>query len=145
MTTSNIQEMIDDFAFLSDWEDRYMHVIDMGKSLPQLAIEEKIDPNRVKGCVSQVWLVTEHDATTGTLHFRGDSDAHIVKGLVAVILVLYNGRTPKDILDVEPGPILSQLGLAEHLSPQRSNGLKAMIERIRAIAGAAQRTVASGV
>ena len=143
MTASNIQDMIDDFAFLSDWEDRYMHVIDMGKALAPLSLGEKNDANKVKGCVSQVWLTTERDETAGTLVFRGDSDAHIVKGLVAVILVLYSGRTPQDIIDVEAGPILEQLGLAEHLSPQRSNGLKAMIERIRNIAGAAQRTESS--
>lgn len=133
----NIQDMIDDFAFLTDWEDRYTHVIDMGKSLASLMPEERVDANKVKGCVSQVWLVTEHDETAGTLRFRGDSDAHIVKGLVAVVLELYDGRTPSQVLAIEPAPILGQLGLAEHLSPQRSNGLKAMIERIRAIAAAA--------
>lgn len=136
MTTAKVQDLIDDFAFLSDWEDRYMHVIDMGKALSPLADSEKIDANKVKGCVSQVWLVTEADAAAGTLGFRGDSDAHIVKGLVAVILVMYDGQTPGEILKVDAAPILQQLGLSEHLSPQRSNGLKAMIERIRTIASA---------
>ena len=143
MLASNIQDMIDDFAFLSDWEERYMHVIDMGKALSPLAIEDKIDANKVKGCVSQVWLVTERDESAGTLRFKGDSDAHIVKGLVAVIMTVYDGRTPSEILEIEVSPILQQLGLAEHLSPQRSNGLKAMIERIRNIANAAQRTAQS--
>lgn len=133
----NIQDMIDDFAFLSDWEERYMHVIDMGKSLPALSPEEKNPANKVKGCVSQVWLVTETDPTTNTLRFRGDSDAHIVKGLVAVVITLYDNRTPAEITAIEPEPILQQLGLAEHLSPQRSNGLRAMIGRIKAIAEAA--------
>lgn len=136
MLPSNIQEMIDDFAFLTDWEDRYTHVIDMGKALDGLDADEKIDINKVKGCVSQVWLVTDYDEAAKTLAFRGDSDAHIVKGLVAVILTVYSGRTAAEILEIEPKPILDQLGLAEHLSPQRSNGLKAMIERIRIIASA---------
>lgn len=133
----NIQDMIDDFAFLTDWEDRYTHVIDMGRSLAILRPEERVEANKVKGCVSQVWLVTEQDENSGTLRFRGDSDAHIVKGLVAVVLQIYDGRTPQEILTLQPAPILAQLGLAEHLSPQRSNGLNAMIERIRAIAEAA--------
>ena len=140
MLPSNIQDMIDDFAFLTDWEDRYTHVIDMGKALGSMSPSEKIDSNKVKGCVSQVWLATDYDEDTQTLTFRGDSDAHIVKGLVAVILTVYNGRTAAEILEIEPKPILDQLGLAEHLSPQRSNGLKAMIERIRIIASATHKS-----
>ncbi len=133
----NVQDMIDDFAFLSDWEERYMHVIDMGKSMPPLPAPDKIDANKVKGCVSQVWLTTQKDTAAGTLHFQGDSDAFIVKGLVAVVLTIYDGRTPQEITALDAGSILSQLGLSEHLSPQRSNGLNAMIERIRAVASAA--------
>ena len=133
----NVQDMIDDFAFLGDWEERYMHVIDMGKAMPSLPASDKTDVNKVKGCVSQVWLTTQTDAAAGTLRFQGDSDAFIVKGLVAVVLTIYDGRTPQEILALDAEPILSQLGLAEHLSPQRSNGLKAMIERIRAVASAA--------
>ncbi len=133
---ANIQDMIDDFAFLTDWEDRYTHVIDMGRNLAPLLPSEKIEANKVKGCVSQVWLVTEQDDDK-VLKFRGDSDAHIVKGLVAVVLQIYDGRTPPEALSLEPTSILSQLGLSEHLSPQRSNGLNAMIKRIRAIAAAA--------
>jgi len=131
---ANIQDMIDDFAFLDDWEERYMHVIDMGKALPPLSDSEKTDQTKVKGCVSQVWLVTEHDAQTDVLTFRGDSDAHIVRGLVAIVLEIYSGRAAGDILTLEAGPILSELGLSDHLSPQRSNGLRAMIERIKVIA-----------
>ena len=127
----DIQDMIDDFAFLDDWEDRYMHVIDMGKQLNPLSPEEKSETNKVKGCVSQVWLVTEADKATGKLTFRGDSDAHIVKGLVAIVLQLYSERTPDTILAIDAEPILRELGLAEHLSIQRSNGLRAMIDRIR--------------
>lgn len=126
----NIQDMIDDFEFLTDWEDRYMHVIDMGKHLTPMAPEEKTPETKVKGCVSQVWVVTETDGDT--LNFRGDSDAYIVKGLVAVVLEIYSGRTAKDILALDAAEILGKLGLEEHLSPQRANGLKAMIGRIRA-------------
>jgi cysteine desulfuration protein SufE len=124
----NIQDMIDDFAFLTDWEDRYMHVIDMGKAMAPLEPSEKTDAHKVKGCVSQVWLVSE--MKDGALQFRGDSDAHIVKGLVAVVLVIFSGRTPAQILSLDALEILQKLDLSEHLSPQRSNGLKAMIERI---------------
>ena len=128
---ANIQDMIDDFAFLDDWEDRYMHVIDMGKQLTPLQPGEKTETTKVKGCVSQVWLVTEQDNSSGRLNFRGDSDAHIVKGLVAIVLLIYSGRTPEEIMEIDAEPILRDLGLAEHLSIQRSNGLRAMIERIR--------------
>lgn len=134
----NVQNMIDDFTFLTDWEDRYMHVIDMGKSLPALNDSERSDHTKVKGCVSQVWLVTEVSSETPPiLSFRGDSDAHIVKGLVAVVLEIFSGRTSKEILALNETEILSKLGLDEHLSPQRSNGLRAMIDRIKAIAKAA--------
>ena len=128
----NIQDMLDDFEFLTDWEDRYMHVIDMGKQMPLLSPEERNDVTRVKGCVSQVWLVSKFDPNTGYLSFRGESDAHIVKGLVAIVLTLFSDRTPKDILAIDAEPILAQLGLSEHLSIQRSNGLRAMIDRIKA-------------
>lgn len=128
----NIQEMLEDFEFLTDWEDRYMHVIDMGKQLPGLPDALKVDANKVKGCVSQVWLTTRFDEATNILTFEGDSDAHIVKGLVAIVLQIYSGRTPEQITALEAEPILKSLGLSEHLSPQRSNGLRAMVGRIRA-------------
>ncbi len=131
---SDIQDLIDDFAFLSDWEERYMHVIDMGKSMPPLAPEEKIDIYKVKGCVSQVWLVS--DVQDGKLVFRGDSDAHIVKGLVAVVLRIFSNRSAAQIMALNASEILKALELDEHLSPQRSNGLKAMIERIQSQAQA---------
>ena len=134
----NIQDMIDDFAFLTDWEDRYMHVIDMGKQLPPLFADEKTNAHKVKGCVSQVWLVSKIE--DGKLFYRGDSDAHIVKGLVAVVLQIFSGRTPQDILALDAHEILGKLDLAEHLSPQRSNGLKAMIERILQQAAAVQKS-----
>jgi len=133
-----IQDMIDDFAFLGDWEERYMHVIDMGKSMTPLSPEEKTDIYKVKGCVSQVWLVSE--MKNGKLVFRGDSDAHIVKGLVAVVLQIFSNRTPAEITDINAGEILKALELDEHLSPQRSNGLKAMIERIQSQALALKKS-----
>lgn len=128
----NIQNLLDDFAFLTDWEDRYMHVIDMGKQLTGIIPELKTDATKVKGCVSQVWLVTHYDETDNSMTFEGDSDAHIVKGLVAIVLEIYSGRTAHEILNLDAEPILAGLGLAEHLSPQRSNGLRAMIGRIMA-------------
>ena len=134
----DVRDMIDDFAFLADWEERYMHVIDMGKALPALGLDEKIDAHKVKGCVSQVWLISQCEASPDTsgcvdpiLHFRGDSDAHIVKGLVAVALKIFSGRRASVIKALDALDILKQLDLDEHLSPQRSNGLKAMILRIK--------------
>ena len=128
----NIQDMLDDFSFLDDWEDRYMHVIEMGKSLAPLSDSERNQTTKVNGCVSQVWLVTEvSDDAPVIFRYRGDSDAHIVKGLVAIALTIFSGRTAQEIADIDAGVILAQLGLAEHLSPQRSNGLNAMIARIK--------------
>jgi len=127
---ANIQDMIDDFAFLDDWEDRYMHVIDLGKSLPAMPLEAKTDQNKVKGCASQVWLVSSRDGELW--HFAGDSDAHIVKGLVAIVLEIFSGRTAEEIATLQATAILSKLGLSEHLSAQRSNGLASMVQRIKA-------------
>ena len=127
---SNIQDMIDDFAFLDDWEDRYMHVIDLGKGLPPLPDDARTDANKVKGCASQVWLVSERRGDMWS--FAGDSDAHIVKGLVAIVLEIFSGRSSAEIAELDANDILSKLGLAEHLSAQRSNGLAAMIGRIKA-------------
>ena len=121
--------MIDDFQFLDDWEDRYMHVIDMGKSLPELTYEERNETNKVRGCASQVWLITEKTGDRFT--FRGDSDAHIVKGLVAIVIEIFSNRIASEILSLDAKTILEQLGLSEHLSTQRANGLASMIERIR--------------
>ena len=129
----NIQDMMDDFSFLDDWEDRYMHVIELGKSLAPLSAAERNASTKVNGCVSQVWLVVEveKNGNNPILNFRGDSDAHIVKGLVAVVLTIFSGRTAREITDIDAATILSGLGLEEHLTPQRSNGLHAMIGRIK--------------
>lgn len=129
----NIQDLISDFEFLEDWEDRYMHVIDMGKALPSLEPALKTEATKVKGCVSQVWLVSETDGNVNPrLTFRGDSDAHIVKGLVAIVLEIFSDRTASEISALNAKDILAKLGLSEHLSPQRSNGLQAMVSRIQA-------------
>jgi cysteine desulfuration protein SufE len=128
----NVKEMINDFQFLTDWEDRYMHVIDMGKLLPSLNETEKTDTNKVKGCVSQVWLISNiSDGPDPMLNFRGDSDAHIVKGLVAITLEIFSNRKSSEILSLNAIEILRELGLDEHLSLQRANGLKAMITKIK--------------
>ena len=131
---TNIQDMIDDFAFLDDWEDRYMHVIDLGKILAPLPDGTRIEENKVKGCASQVWLVSDY--TDGIWTFLGDSDAHIVKGLVAITIEIFSGRSAAEIAALDANEILSKLGLAEHLSAQRSNGLASMIGRIKAEAAA---------
>jgi len=128
----HIQDIIDDFSFMDDWEERYSHVIDLGKDLAPLTPEERNDLTRVKGCVSQVWLVKDPDnEQQGRLFYRGDSDAHIVKGLVAIMIAIFSGQKPEDILTIDINTIMKKIGLAEHLSAQRSNGLKAMIARIQ--------------
>lgn len=133
-----VDEIADEFGMLSDWEERYAHVLDLGKGLAPLSDAEHNDANKVRGCASQVWLVTENSSANDRLAFRGDSDAHIVRGLIAVLLRIFSGRTPADILAADPRAIFARLGLAEALSPQRSNGLFSMIERIRADARAAE-------
>lgn len=127
----SIQDLIDDFSYLDDWEDRYKYVIELGKKLDPLSADEHNDETKVQGCVSQVWLVCEPAGDGGTLSFRGDSDALIVRGLIAILLTMYSGKAPKDILDIDARDVFEQLGLNEHLSPQRSNGLHAMVARIR--------------
>jgi cysteine desulfuration protein SufE len=125
-----VAELEEVFALLGDWEERYRHVIDLGRDLAPLTEAERSDANKVRGCASQVWLVTE-PGKDGALTFRGDSDAHIVRGLIAILMSLYSGRTPADILAFDARAALGRLGLIEALSRQRSNGLFSMIERIR--------------
>ena len=135
---SAVEELETEFEMLGDWEERYRHVIDLGRGLAPLTAAERGDANKVRGCASQVWLVTAH-APDGRLHFRGDSDAHIVRGLIAILLRLYSGRTPAEILGLDARAAFDRLDLTGHLSSQRSNGLFSMTERIRrdAAAGAA--------
>lgn len=125
-----LAELRDEFELLGDWEERYRYVIELGKDLAPLSDEERTDPYKVRGCASQVWLVTEPRAD-GTLAFRGDSDAHIVRGLIAIVLRLYSGRTPAQILAFDAKAAFEQLGIAGALSTQRSNGLASMVARIR--------------
>jgi cysteine desulfuration protein SufE len=137
---TSIDEIIENFELLDEWDDRYRYVIELGRTLPPLADEAHTEANKVRGCASQVWLVShvKPDGTAGpTLSFEGDSDAHIVRGLIAILFALYSGKPAKAILDTDPEALFEKLGLRENLTPQRSNGLRAMIERIRAEAKAA--------
>jgi cysteine desulfuration protein SufE len=128
-----LQNILADFELLDDWEDRYRYVIELGRKLEPLPEAERSPANKVQGCVSQVWLATHIDQAGDRprLTFIGDSDAHIVRGLIAILFALYSGRAAEDILAVDAGQKLSQLHLKEHLTPQRSNGLMAMVKRIR--------------
>ncbi|GGD93945.1 cysteine desufuration protein SufE [Aureimonas endophytica] len=122
-----------DFDLLDDWEDRYRYLIELGRQLPPLGAEECNEATKVRGCVSQVWLVSETDgAEPPHLRFRGESDAHIVRGLVAVAIALFSGRTAAEIAEIDAEAAFGRLGLKEHLTPQRSNGLKSMVARIKA-------------
>lgn len=131
----DIEILVDEFDLLGDWEQRYRYLIDMGKALPPFPENARDDAHRVKGCVSQVWLVTRRDGDR--LIFEADSDAHIVRGLAALLIRLYSGRTAVEIRSVDARDVLARIGLAEHLSPQRSNGLNSMIARIQGEAGTA--------
>ena len=130
-----LEQLITNFELLGDWEERYGYLIDLGKKLPGLPETEKTEENRVHGCQAMVWMIMEPDpAQPGALRIRADSDAFIVRGLIAVLQLIYNGRTPGEILTADARSTLSQLGLDKHLSPTRKNGLFAMVERIRALA-----------
>jgi cysteine desulfuration protein SufE len=130
-----LEDLEAEFELLGDWEQRYRHVIDLGRTLAPLSEAEHADANKVRGCASQVWLVTEPQGD-GTLQFRGDSDAHIVRGLIAILLRLYGGATPEEILAFDAKAAFERLGLTGALSAQRSNGLFSMVERIRRDASA---------
>lgn len=136
MAREEFEDLVETFGFLEDWEDRYRHVIDMGKALPPLAEAERVPATRVEGCASQVWLVPEIEGagSAAVLTFRGESDAMIVRGLIAVLQTLYSGLTVAQAVDVDAEAELGRLGLQDHLSAQRSNGLRAMVARIREIA-----------
>jgi len=129
-----------DFAFLEEWEDRYRYVLELGRGLEPLSEAEHSDANKVRGCVSQVWLVLSaaRDAAGDLrLTYRGDSDSHLVRGLVAIAIALFSGHTAREIIGVDALAIFRELGLEQHLTPQRSNGVRAMIGRIRADAASA--------
>jgi cysteine desulfuration protein SufE len=131
---SAIDAIRDDFASLDDWEDRYRYVIELGNDLEPLSPEAHNDVNKVRGCVSQVWLESEPKTNAegeSTLHYRGDSDSHLVRGLIAIAIALFSDRTADQMLAVDAVAAFRALGLEAHLTPQRSNGVRAMVERIR--------------
>ena len=128
-----LKEIIDNFAFLDEWEDRYRYVIDLGKEVPGIREEDRTAENKVQGCASQVW-VKSHVSGSGpsaVMTFDGDSDAHIVRGLVAIVLAIYTGKTAVEIRDLDAISVFTEIGLIEHLSAQRATGLRSMIRRIR--------------
>ncbi|GAB5461962.1 SufE family protein [Hoeflea alexandrii] len=138
---SKLQTIIDDFEYLDDWEDRYRYVIEIGKALPEMPASDQTDENKVKGCASQVWLVAETEPGEPgdpVMVYRGDSDAHIVRGLVAIVLAATSGKKASEVEELDEGALMTQLGLGEHLSTQRANGLRSMVLRIKAHAAAAR-------
>ncbi|UTD29902.1 SufE family protein [Bradyrhizobium sp. WD16] len=129
-----IDEIRDNFALLEDWDDRYRYVIELGRTLEPMSEAEHSAANKVNGCASQVWLsrnVTTDGSGAPLLHYVGDSDAHIVRGLIAILLALYSDKPARQIIDTDALAVFAELGLGEHLTPQRSNGFRAMVERIR--------------
>jgi cysteine desulfuration protein SufE len=134
-----IQDLADEFALLPDWEERISHVIELARSLEPLRDDERTEQNRVRGCASQVWLVSERrPEAPEKLYFRGDSDAHLVRGEIAMLMRVFSGRSPAEILAVDPRAMFDRLGLGEALTAQRSNGLFSMIGRIQSEARAAR-------
>ncbi len=130
---AKLDQIIDDFAYLDEWEDRYRYVIELGKALPELPEDKRTSENKVQGCASQVWLVSHvaEDGADPVLSFEGDSDAHIVRGLVAIVLAAYSGKPASEIAQTDAIEIFNRIGLVEHLSAQRANGLRSMVKRIR--------------
>ncbi|MFC7399663.1 SufE family protein [Chelatococcus sp. GCM10030263] len=129
-----LDEILDNFEFLDDWDDRYRYLIELGRMLDPLPGEAHTEANKVRGCASQVWLETTVDRSRSgepAIVFRGDSDAHIVRGLIALAFAIYSGRPAPDILATDAHAVFQKLGLGEHLTPQRSNGLRSMVERIK--------------
>lgn len=132
----SIDELLSEFEFLGDWEERCDYLIDLGFELPEMPESAKTEETRVHGCQSNVWLITNVKDTNGqsVMEILADSDAMIVKGLIAVLLTIYSGKTPRDILDIDVKDIFEQLGLNRHLSTARKNGLNGMVQRIRGLA-----------
>ena len=139
-TMTTIDEIIDNFSLLEEWDDRYRYVIELGRALDPLSERDRTEANKVQGCASQVWLATtEHADGQGgpVLTFSGDSDAHIVRGLIAILFAMFSGKQAREILSADAIALFERLGLREHMTPQRSNGFRSMVERIRADARAA--------
>jgi cysteine desulfuration protein SufE len=133
-----LSEITSDFAVLDDWEDRYRYLIELGRNLPPLPDALRTDANKVRGCASQVWLATSVKQMDGQRQFSmvADSDAHIVRGLIAILFAIYDGHAVDEVRGIDPDPVFARLGLKEHLTPQRSNGLASMVARVRADAAA---------
>ena len=131
---ADLDEVRSAFEFFDDWEDRYRFILDLGRSVPQLDPEMKTDDRLVRGCQSLVWLVPRFDTDSRRLHLEIDSDAHIVRGLIAIVLAAYDGNQPREILNFDIEGLFSELDLMRHLSPTRGNGLRAMVARIRSVA-----------
>ena len=127
------EELIDNFSYLTDWEDKYRYLIELGEQLPPMPLDEKTPANKVEGCMSQVWI--SHTCHEGKYHFHMDSDAHIVRGLEAVLWILVNGKTTDEIKAIDIDRIFNELGLSEHLSPTRRNGFVGMVNRIKEVVG----------
>jgi cysteine desulfuration protein SufE len=139
-----IDEILENFALLDQWDDRYRYVIELGRTLPPLADSAHIDANKVQGCASQVWLLTHvkpNGAAGPVLSFEGDSDAHIVRGLIAILFALYSEKGAREILATDALALFDRIRLRENLTPQRSNGLRSMVERIRSEARTALAAV----
>jgi cysteine desulfuration protein SufE len=138
--TTTLDEIVENFALLDEWDDRYRYVIELGRGLSPLPERDRSEANKVQGCASQVWLATtiRPDGATGpVLAFAGDSDAHIVRGLIAILFAMYSDKPAREILSADAIALFERLGLREHLTPQRSNGFRSMVERIRSDARAA--------
>jgi cysteine desulfuration protein SufE len=139
-TSATIDEIIDNFSLLEEWDDRYRYVIELGRGLSPLSERDRSQANKVQGCASQVWLATTvrpNGASGPVLVFSGDSDAHIVRGLIAILFAMFSGKPAGEILSTDAIATFERLGLREHLTPQRSNGFRSMVERIRSDARAA--------
>lgn len=137
-TTTPLDELRDAFAVMDDWEDRYRYLIELGRKLPSFPEEARTEANKVRGCASQVWMVARMtDDSPAKLALLADSDAHIVKGLIAVLLMIFSGKTPAEIRAIDAKAILDELELAQHLSPMRTNGLFSMLGRIGELAAVA--------
>ena len=126
--------IVGDFSFLEDWDDRYKYLIDLGRHLPPYPDDARDETHRIRGCASQVWMTHQATADDGSIHIYADSDAHIVRGLIALLLSLYSGKTRPEISAIDPAEALAPLDLRDHLTPQRSNGFASMIKAIQAIA-----------
>ncbi|ARM83034.1 MULTISPECIES: SufE family protein [Marinobacter] len=131
---TTLEDVLDGFEFLDDWEERYAFIIDLGKQLPAFPDDERREENYVHGCQSQVWLIHHYDEQSGKLYLLIDSDAIIVRGLAAIILVALNGKSPRDLLATDIDELFEQLDLFRHISPTRGNGLRAMVGKIRDVA-----------